>query len=860
MSGASKMIFYDIKQRRKIYFRVLILLVIGVFVGGFAYIFYGIVNHDSERDYYSETTDFYDYYYENPNNAKKLALTFDDGPNPEYTYDIMETLEKHNVPAVFFLMGSKVLKHEEVVRVMDEKGFEIGNHSFTHSYDVHKSIKGLEIELSATEKLIRNITGESTIFYRPPFLLDIGIDPTINPYIPEDKPLVWAASEGYIPVGADVDSKDWAVKSVDEVFNNVIRDSEKGHIILLHDGEGQAAEKTVASLDRLITELKAKGYEFVTLSELFGLNRNVRLTYDMQPASADADTGGKVSELQLFLKKADFDYLKVTGQYDIPTAFAVDEWERKNGVQLEHSFRAATSDKETKNQVSRLQNYLKEHQTPWLEVTGYYDYATVQAVKIWQKRNGVPETEFGSVGPETRKLIYEQSRHEPKALAVTEGNLWQQATANLRQNIELWYVSLLSLMGPALFFALKIVLLLVIFRSVFLIILYFYSLIFQRKKPLREGAAEPWVSVLIPAYNEGENIASTILSIARSPYQKKEIIVINDGSKDNTADVVRRVIKEYPEMVRLINIPNGGKANALNVGIEHAQHDIVISLDGDSIFGENTIAALARHFKDRSVGAVAGKVSVVDSGRLLGTFQNMEYITGQNMEKRAFASINAINVVPGPVGAWRKDLVYKLGGFREDTLVEDQDLSLAIQTSGKRIVYEPEAVAYTETPVSVRDFMKQRFRWVFGTLQCFWKYKGYLFSLKRRPLGWVILPNVILSNTIIPLFFPIVDILSIVALVLGNSREVAISYLAFMVFDILYASFAFWEEKGRRRLLFLLPLQRLFYRQIMYVIIIKSIIKAIEGTGALWNKVRRAGLTQKFYFENAVATETNPAS
>lgn len=858
MSAASKMIFYDNRQRRKIYFRLAIFCFVSGIVFSLAFMVYSITNHQAKADYVMKTRTIYDYYYDTLTNQKKLVLTFDDGPNPKYTNAVLDILEKHQVPAMFFLIGSKVLKHEDIVKVIKAKGHEIGSHSFTHSQDVHHSQKRVQMELVSTGKLIRSITGELPIFYRPPYLLNIGIDPTINPYIPEEKPLTWAINLGYIPVGVDVDSRDWEVKTVDEIVTNVKKSAKTGHIILLHDGDGEggAGEKTVASLDRIIVELQAEGYEFVTMSELLGINRNLRLKHDVTSATTDAEVQGRVTELQEFLKEQGFDYILTNGVFDAPTAFAVEEWRRISGIKLEHKFRAASTDFETDGEVSRLQRYLKENVDNKLHATGTFDIATVKALKSWQEQNDVPNNEYGIVGPNTRDVLLKLSSVPIIDATTVGGTAFERLLATIEYHLELGTLIVLATVGPVVLGSLKVVLLLVVLRSMILLGFYFYSLLRRKPNINPLNSFQPWVSVIIPAYNEGENIASTILSIARSSYPHQEILVINDGSKDNTAAVVERVARQYPQMVRLISIPNGGKANALNVGIAHAKYDIIITLDGDSIFGENTVANLVRHFENEKIGAVAGKVSVVDSSRLLGAFQSMEYITGQNIEKRAFAAVNAVNVIPGPVGAWRKELVIKLGGFAQDTLVEDQDLSMAIQTSGKRIIYEPDAVAYTETPVSLRDFMKQRFRWVFGTLQCFWKYKSYMFSFKRFSLGWIILPNVLVSNTIIPLFFPIVDFLSLFAIFWGNWDSVLGAYLMFTAFDFVYAASGFINEKGKLHLLIFLPLQRLFYRQIMYVIIIKSIIKAIEGTGALWNKVRRTGLTQKFFFENKAGMNT----
>lgn len=850
------MIFYDKTQRRKIYFRLFTGFVIGAFIGGIGYVAFSLYTYNTSREYLEETRQYYDRYFSDPENHKKLVISFDDGPHPVYTRQAMEVLEKHGVPATFFLLGKNALQYPDVVSELDAKGFTIGNHTYSHSYDVHNSKKRLQLELAATERIISDITGKPTIFYRPPFLLDIGSDPTVNPETDKDNALVWAIESGYIPVGADVDSKDYMVDSVDAVVNNIKNAAPHGHFILLHDGYGQAAENTVAALDRIITEMQADGYEFVSIEEFFDIDPAVELTHELRPASNDQATAGRVSELQRLLQNDIDPDIRITGEFDTRTVLAISRWEQQNGVDLEHGFTLGSRDAMTDGEVSRLQKFLQENGAANLRISGYFDHSTEKALLAWQRQHDMPETEFGSVGPETRAAIKQVSLKAHPLLDQADSTSAQNTSffAPLRQFLERTYISILGTWSLTLVSVMRIVMFIVIFRTVMMFGFFLLSLLKQKKSTL------PWdkkVSVIIPAYNEEKNIAATVMSVLHNTYKNKEIIVVDDGSTDETAVEVEKLVERYPEIIRLLSIENGGKANALNVGIAQAKSEVVITMDGDTVFARDTIEHLVKHFGDETVGSVSGKVCVVDSDRLLGAFQSTEYIVGQNIEKRGLARVNGIHVVPGPIGAWRKASVIKCGGYSHDTLVEDQDLSVAIQQLGQKILYEPRARGFTETPATIRDFVKQRFRWVFGTLQCIWKYKRYTFSIKRPSLGFIILPNNILSNIIIPISSPIIDLYGLYAIIFGQSTQVIQMYLFFVLFDFLYCAIAFAFEKDNKRLLLYIPLQRLFYRFIMYYIIIKSVIKAIEGTSALWNKVRRTGLTQQYYSDSIGDAITN---
>src|SRR5712691_9783357 len=372
----------------------------------------------------------------------------------------------------------------------------------------------------------------------------------------------------------------------------------------------------------------------------------------------------------------------------------------------------------------------------------------------------------------------------------------------------------------------------------------------------REHAGEryqPFVSVIVPAYNEERVIEATIRSLLNSDYENLEIIVVDDGSQDRTSEVVREQFGNEP-LVRLFTEPNAGKATALNLGLRYAKGEVIVALDADTQFPGETIRALARRFVDPQVGAVAGNAKVGNRINIVTRWQALEYITSQNMDRRAFASLNCITVVPGAVGAWRRELIEQCGGFSENTLAEDQDLTLQIRKRGYKIGYEEGAIAWTEAPASLRMLARQRFRWGYGTLQCLCKHRDALFRPRYGALGFVAMPNVWIFQILFPLISPIMDLMLVYTLISNaldrlqqpvgysftNLRQVLFYYALFLAVDWCAACFAFvLERKERWRLLWWLFLQRFCYRQVMYYVMVKSVANAIRGAVVGWGKLER---------------------
>jgi peptidoglycan-N-acetylglucosamine deacetylase len=361
------------------------------------------------------------------------------------------------------------------------------------------------------------------------------------------------------------------------------------------------------------------------------------------------------------------------------------------------------------------------------------------------------------------------------------------------------------------------------------------------------------VSVIIPAFNEAKVIAASIRKILSSDHRNISVIVIDDGSSDGTSDVVRSSFADTPR-VKLITTPNGGKARAINLGLAEADGDIVVVLDADTQFEPRTISRLVRWFADEQVGAVAGNAKVGNRLNMLTRWQALEYVTAQNLERRALATLNCITVVPGAVGAWRREAVEKLGGFPANTLAEDQDLTIMVQRAGYKVLFDQDAIAWTEAPDTISGLAKQRFRWSFGTLQCLWKHRSVTFDPRFGALGFVALPQVWLFQIALALLSPLVDLALIIQLTRTfldflqhgeqfNSGNLSITltyYAVFMAVDLAASAIAFFLEKGEdRSLLWWLMLQRFGYRQIMYYVVAKSVLRALQGRVVGWGKLER---------------------
>ncbi|PFH68069.1 glycosyl transferase family 2 [Bacillus cereus] len=623
--------------------------------------------------------------------GKQVALTFDDGPDPKYTPEILDILKEYKIKAAFFVLGENAQLNPSIVKRIYDEGHEIGNHTFKHPNVADTSLLRTKVELNTTQRLIQEITGHSTVLFRPPYEADANPDSSN-----EILPILRAQNMNYTMVAEEVDPEDWATPSTNELVKRTLNPIYKGegNVILLHDAGGNRTH-TVEALPIIIKDLKKNGYSFVTIADLMNKERDEV----MPPVSSE-----------------DKQYL--------------------------------------------LYN----------------------------------------------KAVFSGAGYSKHILTT------------------IFYIAI----GLG------------IFRFLFLIYFSFKQKKKTKSRLFANSSYQPFVSVVIAAYNEEKVIAKTIRSILDSNYREFEVIVVDDGSKDDTSKVIQETFYKHPR-VRLIQKENSGKSSAMNLGFQKSTGEIIVTLDADTIIAQDAISLMIRHFEDHNVAAVSGNVKVGNRRNLLTTWQHVEYITGFNLERRAFDELNCITVVPGAIGAWRKKNVVESGYLSEDTLAEDTDLTITFLREGHRIVYEEKAYAYTESPEDVKSLIKQRYRWSYGTLQCLWKHRKALFNAKHKTLGFIALPNMWLFQYVLQFIAPLADILMIMGLFGSNPLKVLGFYFVFFLMDLLASLFAFKLEKENPKPLVWLILQRFIYRQFMTYVVIKSIFSSIRGVAVGWNKLKRMG-------------------
>ena len=347
------------------------------------------------------------------------------------------------------------------------------------------------------------------------------------------------------------------------------------------------------------------------------------------------------------------------------------------------------------------------------------------------------------------------------------------------------------------------------------------------------------ISVVIAAYNEAKVIAGTLQSLLNTEYKSEiEVIVIDDGSQDGTAAEVERLAAADPR-VRLLQQENKGKARALQRGLVGARHGLIVFIDADTRCQPDTLPRLLEPFADEGIGAVSGHAKVGNLRTFIAKCQALEYTCGFNLDRRAYDRWNCITVVPGAISAIRKSAIDEAGGLSLETLAEDTDLTLALHKQRQRIVYVPEAIAWTEAPETVSTLARQRFRWAYGTLQCLWKHRDMVFNWNYRALGWFSLPSIWFFQILLVAITPMVDLFLLVSLPFGAWRAVLPFVVTFLAMDVILATLAcILEREPIRRAWRILPM-RLIYRPMLSYCIWKSILRAVKGALVSWGKLER---------------------
>jgi len=360
----------------------------------------------------------------------------------------------------------------------------------------------------------------------------------------------------------------------------------------------------------------------------------------------------------------------------------------------------------------------------------------------------------------------------------------------------------------------------------------------------------PFVSIIVPVFNEGKVLRSSIESLLELDYSNYEIIIVNDGSTDDTSAVAETLVGYQKGIsglikVSLINKPNGGKAKALNAGIQYSEAQFVLCMDGDSQLSENTLKMAVRHFIDPAVGAVAGNVKVQNRKRVLTDLQALEYLEGLNMARSAQGFVQMVNIIPGPIGIFRKSAFKDAGFYSSDTFAEDADVTLKILAAGWKIVYEPNAIAFTEAPITIYQLLKQRYRWTRGILQAIRKHKKYLFNPTVNFNNSVILWQMFYEALIWPAMNIFVNLyFIIIALFYGLSSFIFLWWIGIAVLDLMAAVYCIAAEKEEFRLVPYAIIYRMIFILLIDVTKAMATIEEFLGVSMTWGKLERTGFAQ----------------
>ena len=364
-----------------------------------------------------------------------------------------------------------------------------------------------------------------------------------------------------------------------------------------------------------------------------------------------------------------------------------------------------------------------------------------------------------------------------------------------------------------------------------------------RVAPEAEDTELPPVTLIVPAYNEGPVIQSAIRSLLDLDYPAYEILVVDDGSSDDTYAKAAALEGIYGGVtVRVVSKVNAGKANALNTGIALARHAFVVCMDGDSRLDRETLRAAMPHFANAKVGAVAGNVKVCNRNNLWTRMQALEYIEGLNMARRAQGFLRVVNIIPGPIGIFRREVLTAVGGYATDTFAEDADLTLEILTTGWHIVYEDRAIAYTEAPETLLDLIKQRYRWTRGILQALRK-RGTWLAIPKGGFGvWLSLQAMLFEAIVWPvmnvagnLFF------AVVALSVGAAQLVVYWWLLLTLLDVAAALHTVAMEEEDLSLVPYAVAYRFFFVVLIDVAKLFATVEEFLNVRMSWGKLERVG-------------------
>lgn len=354
----------------------------------------------------------------------------------------------------------------------------------------------------------------------------------------------------------------------------------------------------------------------------------------------------------------------------------------------------------------------------------------------------------------------------------------------------------------------------------------------------------PLVSIVAPAFNEGKVIEASIRSLLELDYPFYEVLVVDDGSTDDTLERARALEGDYPNArVHVLWKPNGGKSSALNFGIARAVGEFVLCMDSDSALAPGTLTAAMRHFGDPDVGAVAGAVEVSNLDTLWSKLQFVEYLKGLNLVRRGQGFVRGVSIVPGPIGVFRKKALEQVGCYAHDTFAEDCDLTLRLLIDGWKICYEPSAVARTEAPEQLVALIKQRYRWTRGILQAIKKHRAALLGANGAPIvSIVMLWYMVFEALVWPVMTSSVVLFFLAAGIDTAIRPAALYFWVMLVALDTATTLYCLAIEGKNVLYALLaPVERMMFTIVLDVCRALASLEEVFGIEMSWGKLDRKG-------------------
>lgn len=358
-----------------------------------------------------------------------------------------------------------------------------------------------------------------------------------------------------------------------------------------------------------------------------------------------------------------------------------------------------------------------------------------------------------------------------------------------------------------------------------------------------EESSLPMVTIVVPAYNEGIVIQTALRALIDLDYPNYEVIVVDDGSTDDTYEKAMEIARESQNVaIRVITKRNAGKAEALNSGMTLARGEFILNMDGDTKLSRNTLRVCIPHFNDPSIGAVAGNVKVVNRENIWTNIQSLEYVEGLAMARKAQSFVRFVNIIPGPLGIFRKSVLVQVGGYDHDTFAEDCDLTLKMLMQGWHVAYEPNAIGWVETPSHLLDLLKQRYRWTRGILQATKKHSKALFQPRKSGINFYILWYMLFEGIIWPFSTLIGNLFFVyVSLQFGLATLLFYWWMQLTVLDVAAAAYCVVIEEEDPSLIFYAILFRVFYINITDVSKVFATIEEWRGTAMTWGKLEREG-------------------